>query len=115
MTVEPLTSEEIANLRRMVKASRKIDMPSTMAERFLATIDAREVATVAIVSTPDTMSGQARFDGTRVPLRIPLAMLAAGEPVETISRMYPTLPEGWYQVALALKGLLRRKYRDAIR
>jgi uncharacterized protein (DUF433 family) len=44
-----------------------------------------------IVSTPDVCHGALRFMGTRIPITVVLANLAAGVPESEILKSYPTL------------------------
>lgn len=69
----------------------------------------------SIVSTPDTCSGAARFDGTRLPVSSVLNLLVAHGVPGVVEESYPNLPEGWFDLLDALRPLLRREYRKALR
>ena len=74
-----------------------------------------EVASVSIVATPQTLSGAVRFNGTRLPVASVLGLLDAHREIGPVEAAYPSLPEGWFQLLLALEPLLRSKYRAALR
>jgi len=54
-----------------------------------------------IVSTPDTLAGKPRIEGTRISVAQILEELAAGETPEDIVETYPTLRREDIQAAIA--------------
>lgn len=72
-------------------------------------------ATASIVATPDTVSGRARFDGTRLPVESVLGLLVAHGVPGIVEESYPDLPEGWFELLYELRPFLRREYRKALR
>jgi uncharacterized protein (DUF433 family) len=61
-----------------------------------------------IVATPDTLHGQPRFRGTRIPVSIVLDNLAAGVAAEELHTEYPTLPKEAVSAALSYAAELAR-------
>ena len=74
----------------------------------------REIATVSIVATPQTLSGSARFDGTRLPVESVLRLLVAHRVPGVVEESYPNLPEGWFDLLYELRPVPRAEYRRAL-
>jgi hypothetical protein len=52
-----------------------------------------------VVVDPDVMSGQPCFAGTRIPIESVAINLRAGYSTQKIEAAYPTLPQGWREIA----------------
>lgn len=65
-----------------------------------------------IVSTPDTLSGELRFNGTRVFLQALLDGIAAGESVEDFLDSYPSVSRAQVEAVLNWQ---RSVAQDALR
>ena len=64
------------------------------ASKLLAHAQVKKLETqVRIVSDKDTLSGVARFDGTRIPVHDVADMVANGVAIKAILRAYPRLTE----------------------
>ena len=64
---------------------------------------------VAVVSDPEVLHGQARIAGTRVPVSLVLEAVAAGYDEADLRRDYPSLPEGSVSAALRYASELARE------
>jgi len=62
-----------------------------------------------VVSDPDVIHGQARMDGTRIPVSLVLEAVAAGCDEADLRRDYPSLPEGSVAAALRYASELARE------
>jgi len=63
-------------------------------------------ADALIVSTPDTLSGAHRVEGTRISAALILSCLAQGMSHEKIHETYPTLPLGAVRAVLTFASRL---------
>lgn len=61
---------------------------------------------VRIVSTPDTLSGALRVEGTRIPASLVLGCLLEGMDEKQIYEAYPSLPEGAVHAVLVFSSRL---------
>jgi uncharacterized protein (DUF433 family) len=100
-----------ADYQRVDDALDAIEAEAVRADR--PDVSTREAA--SIVSTPDTVSGAARFGGTRLPILSVMGLLNAHREIGPVEDAYPSLPEGWFDLLLALSPCFRREYRNALR
>lgn len=59
-----------------------------------------------VVSTPDTLHGAYRIDGTRVPVSVLVGSVADGMDEAEVQAAYPSLPQGSVRVALVFAARL---------